>query len=154
MIYIGSDHAGFDLKETVIKLLLERGEKVNDLGTDNPLKADYPEFAKLVGESTVKHRAKGILICRSGQGMVITANKVLGVRAIVAWNAVVAQKAKKDINNNILCLPAGFITKDQAEEIVMTWLDTPFSSAERHIKRIKMITEMEKKKEICEKDVE
>lgn len=149
MIYLGADHAGYDIKETVKKLLEERGEPYTDLSPDYDEKDDYPKSANLVANAVVKHHAKGILCCRSGIGMTVAANKTKGARAGLVWNAVVAEEAKKDVNINIIGIPAGFITKDQTEEIVMTFLDTPFSSAERHLKRIKMISEIENKEEGC-----
>lgn len=146
MIYLGSDHGGFHLKSVIIKLLQERGEAIEDMGTGNDTSADFPMYAEKVARAVVKHNGKGILFCKSGVGMCITANKVDGIRAATCWHPKIAEAAKKDNNINILCLPAEYINKDIAEAIIMTWLDTPFSSADRYLRRIKMITELEQKK--------
>src|SRR3989344_8615668 len=109
MIYLGSDHAGYELKKTIETMLAQKGESVEDLGAkgDNP--SDYPQFAKAVAERVSKNpQDRGILFCRSGQGMAIAANRFKNVRACVAWNAEVARESRNDNDSNILSLPAGY----------------------------------------------
>ncbi len=137
MIYLGSDHGGFSLKEAVKKYLQDRGEEVEDFGASNDSASDYPEYAKLVAErvgTDIKDR--GILFCRSGQGMAMAANRFKGVRAAVIWNKKVAIESRKDNNSNILSLPADYISQTEAFEIVDAWLSTPFSNEPRHKLRI------------------
>lgn len=140
MIYLGSDHAGFEVKEKIKKELIEKGESVEDLGakSDNP--SDYPEFARLVGEKVAGDpSAKGILFCRSGQGMAITANRIKGVRAVIAWNSESARESRNDNDSNILSVPAGYLKINEIIKIINVWLVTPASKEERHIKRIRDI---------------
>lgn len=144
MIFLGSDHAGYELKEKVKQWLIERGESVTDIGTDSPESVDYPQFAKLVGSAVKDRRGKGILFCRSGQGMAIAANKINGIRAAVAWIPEIAKEARTDSDSNVLVLPAGYLTFDQTQEIILAWLNTPFSSTERYLRRINQLSELEK----------
>lgn len=137
MIYLGSDHGGFSLKEAVKKYLQDRGEEIEDFGASNDSASDYPEYAKLVAErvgTDIKDR--GILFCRSGQGMAMAANRFKGVRAAVIWNKKVAIESREDNNSNILSLPADYISQTEAFEIVDAWLSTPFSNEPRHKLRI------------------
>ncbi len=144
MIYIGSDHAGFELKNEIKKWLQERGESFADLGTNSKANVDFIDYAKLVADSVIKQSGRGILFCYSGQGMAIAANKIDGIRAAVAWNPEVAEESKAHSNTNILCLPAGFIKSDKAMQIIEKWLATPFAGEERYMRRIKKIKELEK----------
>jgi len=140
MIYLGSDHAGYELKEYIRKYLSGKGERVEDLGAKDNQPSDYPEFAKVVAQKISQNpEDKGILFCRSGQGMAMAANRFKGVRAAVVWNAGVARESRNDNNSNILSLPAGYLSKEEASKIVDVWLATPLSTEERHHKRIKEI---------------
>ncbi len=146
MIYIGSDHGGFKLKEDIKKFLHSRNMSLKDLGAKKFVDDDdYPQYAvavaKQVGKNPDKNR--GILICRSGQGVCIAANKLKGVRAALAWNERVAKHSRNDDDTNILCLASDFISPEAAEDIVSAWLDTPFSYEDRHIRRIKEIKKLE-----------
>jgi ribose 5-phosphate isomerase B len=143
MIFIGSDHAGYQLKEEIQKFLIERGESVNDVGTDSPESCDYPDFAEKVAKAVSQGQGKGILFCKSGQGMAIAANKIKGVRASIVWNEEIAKETRADNDSNILCIPAGYLNEEQTKNIVLTWLSTPFSSADRHLNRIKKISKLE-----------
>lgn len=143
MLFIGSDHAGLELKDDVRKWLQERGESVTDLGTDSKENVDFTIYAKKVADSVVKQNGKGILFCYSGQGMAIAANKIDGIRAAVAWIPEIAEESKAHSNTNILCLPSNFIKSDQAIAIVNMWLSTPFAGEERYLRRIKQIKELE-----------
>lgn len=140
MIYLGTDHAGFELKEQIKTMLQAKGEKVEDLGAHNDEPSDYPKFAKLVAQKVATEEgSKGILFCRSGQGMAIAANRFKGIRAAVVWNSEVARETRNDNNSNILSLPAGYISNSEAEKIINVWLATPASKEPRHTKRIEEI---------------
>lgn len=142
MLYIASDHAGFRLKEEIKDYLDELGIKYRDLGPKsfNP-DDDYPDFAfklaRKVGQNPDEDR--GILICGTGQGMMRAANKVKGVRAVLAWNEFTAEIAKAHLNANILTLGGQVTPLKTAKKIVATWLSTAFSRDERHKRRLKKI---------------
>lgn len=148
-IYLGSDHAGFHVKEELFAHLVKRGFDVEDAGNKQlDPNDDYPQFAyqtttKLLGSEESDTRA--ILICGSGQGMCIAANRVRGIRASVIWDVEGAKETREDNDSNVLCVPARALEK-QGEEaifaIVDAWLDTPFSGAPRHLRRIKEIEEL------------
>ena len=140
MIYLGSDHSGFALKEAVKKILQVRGETIEDCGTNSSNASDYPIFAKKVADKVSKDElAKGILFCRSGQGMAITANRYKNIRAAVAWDKMSAAESRRDNDSNILSLPVDFVSMEKAIEIIDIWLETPFSELERHRERIDQI---------------
>ncbi len=145
MIYLGADHAGFSMKESIKKWLIERGESITDLGTDSDEDIDYPEIAEKVASTVVEHSGKGILFCRSGQGMAMAANKVPGTRAAIVWSPDVAKETREDTDANIIAIPAGYIKEDVARQTILTWLNTPFSSAERHLRRLKTISLIERR---------
>lgn len=145
MRYISSDHAGFKLKEKLKKYLENKNYVIKDLGPEKlNNKDDYPDYAKSLCEKVLKNKSKGILICGSGHGMVITANKFKGIYAAVCWNSKSAKYAKAHTNINVLCLPARFVTESQAKVITNQWLKTKFSKAKRHKKRINKIKKIEK----------
>ncbi len=147
MIYLGSDHGGYALKEDLKKFL--KKEKINftDLGPSslNP-KDDYPRFSEKVARAVQKDlkNNKGILICRSGQGVCIAANKFAGIRAALSWNELLAKASRNDDNVNILCLPSDYISAEVAEDITKIWLITPFSGEDRHQRRLAEIEELGK----------
>ncbi|MDO8513282.1 MAG: RpiB/LacA/LacB family sugar-phosphate isomerase [bacterium] len=143
MIFLGADHAGFELKEEIRKWLQERGDSVMDMGTDSKENVDFTEYAKSVAKATIEQNGKGILFCSSGQGMAIAANKVDGIRAAVAWIPEIAEESKAHSDTNVLCLPANFLKADQVKEIIDKWLSTPFASEPRYIRRIKRMKEFE-----------
>lgn len=150
MIYIGADHGGFRLKETIKKFLKKDGVKVTDLGARKlQPKDDYIGYAALVAKkvSANPSRDVGILICRSGQGVAIVANKFKNVRASLVWNTAEAKMSRQDDMSNILCLPADYISPHSAENIAQTWLATAYSTEERHLRRVKKISVLEKKKQ-------
>jgi ribose 5-phosphate isomerase B len=142
---VGSDHAGFELKEYVKNLLKELGHACRDEGTDTEASVDYPDFglkvAKLVSDGTVD---RGILVCGTGVGMSVVANKVKGVRAVLAQDLYTAMQGRRHLDSNILVLGGRVIGKGLAEEIVKVWLDTPFEGG-RHEARIDKIKEWEDK---------
>lgn len=144
-IAIGSDHRGFVLKAKIITLLKKKGMRVIDHGTDGPESVDYPAYAIKVAESVRKRRAQsGILICHSGQGMAMAANKTRGIRAAIAWQPAIAGLARRHNDANILVLPAGFIrSAERAKEIVRAFLTEPFEGG-RHRRRLNIIKDYER----------
>jgi ribose 5-phosphate isomerase B len=142
-IAVGSDHAGFELKEYVKMILLERQETVTDVGTDSTESVDYADFGLKVAELVSRGEAeKGILVCGTGIGMSIIANKVKGVRASLIFDLYTAIQSRRHLDANILVLGGRVTGKGLAEEIVKAWLDTPFEGG-RHQKRIDKITTWE-----------
>ena len=146
LIYIGADHRGFELKEILKKFLQENGYEVIDVGNDHYDKNDdYPDFAALaahaVSQDSINRR--GILICGSGAGMNIVANKFESVRAVSINNSEQAKLSRNDGDSNIISLSADCIDKEKAEDILRVWLKTPFSGDERHKRRLKKIMEIE-----------
>lgn len=138
-IIIGSDHAGFELKEQLIKYLKSIEIEVVDKGTYSSASVNYPDYAHAVAKAIEKGEAKtGILICGSGNGVCMTANKHKKIRAAIAWLPEIAALAKQHNNANILCLPARFINLTKAKTIVSAYLDAEFEGG-RHQTRIDLI---------------
>ncbi|MEX1063967.1 MAG: RpiB/LacA/LacB family sugar-phosphate isomerase [Candidatus Paceibacterota bacterium] len=146
MIYLGADHRGYELKEKLKKFLEELGHDHEDMGAYEYNKDDdYPDFAKAVAEKVTSGEGnKGIVVCGSGIGIAIAANKVKGIRAGTATDAKQAKDSVNDEDLNVLALPADFIDEKQAKDIVEAFLDTPFSGIERHVRRVNKIKELEK----------
>jgi ribose 5-phosphate isomerase B len=144
MIVVGSDHGGFGLKTAIKELLIERGITVEDLGTDNGNSVDYPDFGEKVAREVSAGKAeKGILICGTGIGMSIVANKFPGVRAALVTDPFMARMAKEHNNANILVLGERVLAESEAREIVATWLDAAFEGG-RHQGRLDKIASLEK----------
>jgi len=142
-IAIGSDHAGFKLKETVKEFLKTSGIEVIDFGTHSEESTDYPDFAFPVAEAVAKKEFDfGILICSTGIGMSITANKVAGIRAALCNDLFTANYSKEHNDANILCMGGRIIGEGLAKAIVQTWLERKFQGG-RHEKRVKKIEEYE-----------
>ena len=142
MIGIGSDHGGFALKEAIKKHLEERGLEYQDFGTYSSASCDYPVYSRAVAKAVAAGECElGILICGTGIGISITANKVPGVRAALCSDCFSAEATRLHNNANILALGARVLGEGLALKIVDTFLDTPFSNDERHIRRISMIEE-------------
>lgn len=143
MIAIGSDHGGYKLKEEIKKYLEEKEIKYKDLGTMNEERADYPIIAQEVAKEVQSKKCEyGILICRSGIGMSIVANKFKGIRATVCHNETTAKYAKLHNNSNILTIGADEVSVSEAICILRMWLATEFEGG-RHTERIKIIEEIE-----------
>ena len=143
-IAIGSDHAGFCVKETIKKYLESAGYAVDDQGTGSEDSVDYPDFGKAVGERVASKKADlGIAVCGSGIGISIAANKVPGIRAALAHDVVTAQLAREHNDANVLALGARIVTPDAALEMVQTFLNTPFAGG-RHQRRLDKITQIER----------
>ena len=142
MIGIGSDHGGFALKEAIKKHLEERGLEYKDYGTYSDASCDYPVYGRAVAKAVAAGECQlGILICGTGIGISITANKVPGVRAALCSDCFSAEATRLHNNANILALGARVLGEGLALKIVDIFLDTPFSNDERHIRRISMIEE-------------
>ncbi|MHB1276290.1 MAG: ribose 5-phosphate isomerase B [Candidatus Humimicrobiaceae bacterium] len=143
-IYLGSDHAGFKLKEEIKDFLKSNGYDYEDIGPkEYSAGDDYPDYAFLVANQVTKSGGFGILICASGVGMCITANKVSGIRAVNAYNIKIAQKSREHNDANILCLGQDYIDIDTAKKIVKAWLETDFRPEEKHIRRVSKISRVE-----------
>ena len=142
-IAIGSDHGGFDYKESIIEMLVELGHDVEDNGAYSKDSVDYPEIAHIVGQKVASGEAdRGILICGSGIGVSIAANKVKGVRAALCENLYTARLSREHNDSNVLCLGQRVIGDQVALEIVQKWLKTDFAGG-RHQRRVDMIEDVE-----------
>ena len=146
-IAIGSDHAGYDLKLEVKKHLEQKGLKVVDFGTNEPASTDYPIYAKRACYAVLEGQCeRAILICGTGVGMSITANKIHGIRAVVCSEPCSAVLSRKHNNTNVLCFGARVVGIELAKMIADLWLAAEYEGG-RHQKRIDMITELEKVRE-------
>ncbi|MDP2638709.1 MAG: RpiB/LacA/LacB family sugar-phosphate isomerase [Candidatus Azambacteria bacterium] len=146
MIYIGADHRGYDLKEALKIYLQELSYVCEDLGAKELIpNDDYPDYALAVAQKVAEdlENNRGILICGSGVGVDIVANKIKGIRSALCFDAKQARASRNDDNTNILSLPADFVSENLAKEIVKTWLETPFSSSEHYARRIEKIKKIE-----------
>ena len=140
MLAIGSDHGGYFLKQEVIKHLEKRGIEVKDFGTYSPESCDYSDYAKPVAKAILDGECdRGILICGTGIGISITANRFPGIRAANCTDCFMAEATRQHNDANILALGARVVGEGLALKIVDTFLDTPFSNDERHVRRIKKI---------------
>lgn len=140
-IPIASDHAGFEMKEKLADMLRKLGYDVEDLGTHSPASTDYPDYAHPLAEKVENGEVKrGVLLCGTGLGMAYAANRHHGVRAAVAWNPEIAKLAREHNDANVLVLPARFVSEEDGEAILKTWLDTPFEGG-RHQRRVDKIEE-------------
>jgi ribose 5-phosphate isomerase B len=139
MIAIGSDHAGFEFKKRVCKLLDDLSEKYIDFGTFNKESCDYPDYAKLVANSIIENKSdKGILICGTGIGMSIAANRYKGIRAALCWSEEIAKVSRNHNDSNVLVFGERFTPWIEIEKIIKVWLQTDFEGG-RHINRINKI---------------
>lgn len=143
-IAIGADHAGFEEKENIKTTLDEIGIEYTDMGTMSADSVDYPDYARKVAEAVASGEVdKGLLMCGSGTGMAISANKVKGVRAAVAWNEDIARLARQHNNANVLALPARFASKEEMANIVKAFFSTDFEGG-RHAPRVDKISQIER----------
>ncbi|MCL6561411.1 MAG: ribose 5-phosphate isomerase B [Firmicutes bacterium] len=142
-IAVGADHAGWPLKEPLANFLIENGWDVEDFGTFSPESVDYPDYAEKVARAVASGQAeRGLLICGSGIGMCIAANKVPGVRAALAHDVVAARLSRQHNDANVLTMGARFIAVPLAQEILKVWLETPFEGG-RHQRRVEKIQALE-----------
>lgn len=143
-IAIAADHAGFEMKEHLAKLIAGAGHAVTDLGTHSPDPVDYPDYAAAVGRAVVSGRVeRGIVVCGSGAGAAIAANKVRGIRATVAHDTYTARQCVEHDDVNVLALGSRVVGAALAEELVRTFLEARFTGADRHVRRVGKITALE-----------
>jgi len=143
-IALAADHAGYEEKEKVKKTLDALGVQYDDFGTVSTESVDYPDYARKVGEAVARgDYEQGVLVCGSGTGMAIAANKVPGIRAAVAWNEEIARLAREHNDANVLSLAARFTPDDQIDKIVRAWFGAHFDGG-RHQRRVDKIIEIEK----------
>ncbi len=143
-IALAADHAGFEEKEKLKQTLDAIGVEYTDMGTDSPEPVDYPDYARRVGEAVASGEyEQGLLVCGSGTGMAIAANKIPGVRAAVAWNEEIARLARRHNDANVLSLPARYSSIDQMENIIKAWFSADFEGG-RHKRRVDQISMIEK----------
>ncbi len=139
-VTIGSDHAGVGYKSKIVKMLEEAGVKVLDKGPFSEDSVDYPDFAHPVAQDVEDKKASlGILICGSGNGVAITANKHQSIRAALCWKVELAKLARGHNNANVLCIPARFVSLPLAKNMVSAFIAEPFEGG-RHLKRVKKIS--------------
>jgi ribose 5-phosphate isomerase B len=139
-IALGADHAGFEYKELIKNHLEKSGHEVKDFGTNSPQSVDYPDFAHPVASAVEKKEFElGVLICGSGNGVAITANKRQGIRAAICWSEEISSLARQHNNANVLCIPARFVSTELAEKITDKFLSTPFEGG-RHETRVNKIS--------------
>jgi ribose 5-phosphate isomerase B len=142
-IAVGSDHRGFEVKRRIVALLQQLGHEVDDVGTNGKESVDYPDFAFQVATAVSDGRAeRGILICGSGIGMCIAANKVKGVRAAPCHDSITAEMSRRHNNANVLCLSADLLGEELIDRMVRIWLETPFEGG-RHARRVDKIAHFE-----------
>jgi ribose 5-phosphate isomerase B len=142
-IAVGSDHRGVAVKQRIVPLLRQLGHDVTDAGPDNPAGVDYPDFALEVAGAVGEGRVdRGILICGTGIGMCIAANKVRGVRAAPCHDSITAELSRRHNDANILCLSADLLGEELIERMIRIWLETPFEGG-RHARRVEKIMKYE-----------
>ena len=142
-IAIGSDHAGFEAKEKIKETLNDLGIEFVDLGTDSNESVDYPDYGAKVGRAVASHEVEsGIVVCGSGIGIAIAANKIDGVRAAQAWTEETARLAREHNDANVLAIGARVLTTEEIDRIVRSWFSAEFEG-ERHRRRIDKITGLE-----------
>lgn len=144
-VAIGADHGGFPLKGTMVEFLKSKGYDVLDLGTNSDAAVDYPDYARAVGEAVASGRAQeGIILCGSGVGASVAANKIPGIRAGLCHDTFSAHQGREDDDVNVLCMGARVIGPQLALEILDVWLKAKFSGLERHQRRLNKVLAMEK----------
>ena len=142
-VSIGSDHRGVTLKSKLIQFLQGLGHEVSDEGPNNDDSVDYPDYAASVGRQVAEGGCdRGVLVCGTGIGMSISANKVSGVRAALCHDEVSATKSREHNNSNVICLAADSLESDQAQQLLRLWLETPFEGG-RHNRRVKKINNLD-----------
>ena len=143
-IALGCDHGGYALKQEVIRCLEVKGLEWEDFGCFDESSCDYPDFGRAAAEAVAEGRCdKGIVICTTGIGISITANKVKGIRCALCADTVSARLTREHNDANMLAMGAGIVGKNLALSIVETFLDTPFSGEEKHVRRVGKITALE-----------
>lgn len=144
MIAVGADHGGYPLKQRLLRVLAKAGWRARDVGTHSEAPCDYPRYAAKVGQAVAAGRAgRGLLICKSGAGMAIAANKVPGVRAVVVQTLAMARQSRRHNDANVLVLGAAGLAPAKAERLLDTWLTTEFEGG-RHARRVQQIIHLER----------
>jgi ribose 5-phosphate isomerase B len=144
-IALGADHAGYELKEALKGWLITHGFQVLDLGTHSTESVDYPDYAALVGESVADHKVeRGLLVCGTGIGMAMVANKVPGVRAALCGDLYTARMSREHNDANVLVLAGRLMGADMAADILHAWLETDFAGG-RHARRVEKIADIERR---------
>ncbi|MEE8385036.1 MAG: ribose 5-phosphate isomerase B [Dehalococcoidia bacterium] len=144
-IVIGADHRGYEMKDQIAASLKQAGHEVLDVGAHNADSVDYPDYARAIGEALTDGRAKrGVLVCGSGVGASIAANKIHGVRAAVCHDIYSARQGVEHDDMNVLCLGAGVIDSELALELVQAYLDARLSGEERYQRRLEKVAEIER----------
>ena len=142
-VAIGSDHRGFEAKQQIKAIATELGHECIDFGTNDSNPVDYPDMAYLTANAVSKKQAdRGILICATGIGMCMAANKMPGIRAAQAWTPDIARLSRQHNNANVLCLAGNFLERSTAQEIVKTFLNSTFDGG-RHERRVGKMMELE-----------
>jgi ribose 5-phosphate isomerase B len=142
-IVIGSDHRGVEIKSRLIAVLRSMGHEVLDIGSDSAESVDYPDYAYEVARRVGKAEMdRGLLVCGTGTGMCIAANKVRGVRAAACQDVLTAEMSRRHNDANVLCLSADLVGEDQMMQMIRIWLETPFEGG-RHARRVEKITKIE-----------
>ena len=150
-IVIGSDHAGFEHKKKISELISSLGHEIIDVGTGSENSVDYPDYGEKGAREICCGQAElGVLICGTGIGISIAANKVKGIRAAVCWNEETANLTRQHNDANILCLGARFISVEDALKITKVFLETPASNDERHQRRVDKISSIEERSGSCD----
>lgn len=145
-VAVGADHAGFPLKKTVIDYLKSAGFEVQDFGTHSEEPVDYPDFAIAVGEAIKEGKADmGVVLCGSGVGASVAANKIPGVRAGLCHDTFSARQGREDDDTNVLCMGARVIGQNLAVEILKAFVNAEFSGADRHVRRLNKVISVEKR---------
>jgi ribose 5-phosphate isomerase B len=143
-IAVACDHRGFPYKAAVVRALTDDGHQVLDLGTDSSAAVDYPDYAVAVGSAVRDGGADlGVLVCGSGAGVSIAANKLRGVRAALAHDLFTARQSREDDDANVICLGASVVDVDRAIELIRTFAAARFSGAERHVRRLRKVLALE-----------
>lgn len=144
-LFIASDHGGYQLKRRLIRFIEnELALSITDCGPHEYIEDDdYPDYVLPLAKKVIETNGKGIVICKNGIGVSIAANKVHGIRAGIGYNLMAAETMMKDDDTNVLALASKGISEDHAMAIVKRWLETPFSEAERHVRRLEKITAIE-----------
>jgi len=144
-LVIGADHGGFELKKVLLEHMKKLGHNVQDLGTFSPAASDYPDHSRAVANAVIDGTAeRGILICGSGVGASVAANKFPGIRAAVCHDTFSAHQGVEDDDMNVLCLGARIVGPELAKEVVAAFLAATFSGAERHVRRLNKVEDIEK----------
>lgn len=145
MIYLGADHGGFSFKEKIKEYLTELKIEYEDLGnTKFEPEDDFVDFAVIVARKVAEFNEKGILICTNGEGMCMAANKIKGIRAVSPTTKKAAIRSREDLDSNILCLGEHVLSFRDSKKIIKAWLETDFFKAERYIRRLNKVKDLEK----------